>query len=389
MPKLAEPIFCTGCTACASACPRNCISMTADADGFLSPVIDAGRCVECGLCEKVCPLVSPVATPQRQPQAYAAYSGDEAMRLASSSGGVFTELARQILGQGGAVYGAAYDAQFAVRHICVDSEKNLAKLRGAKYAQSDLRGIFPEVKARLEDGQPVLFSGTPCQVAGLKVYLRKDYANLVTVDFVCHSVPSPMAWQEYVKLRARQDNGGQLPSTVNLWDKATGWSRYGYSNRFTYADGRTHSAGSGESLYMKLFGGGYISRNACENCHFKGYSRVSDVTVGDFWGIWDIAPEMDDNKGTSVVLVQSEKGAALLEAIRERLVLKEVSLEDASAQNSAMIRTTPVSPRRAEALQKIREGQMEACGAWFVPPKRSFSKRLRLLAGRVVRKIMK
>ena len=131
------------------------------------------------------------------------------------------------------------------------------------------------------------------------------------------------------------------------------------------------------------------SRNACENCHFKGYSRVSDVTVGDFWGIWDIAPEMDDNKGTSVVLVQSEKGAALLEAIRERLVLKEVSLEDASAQNPAMIRTTPVSPRRAEALQKIREGQMEACGAWFVPPKRSFSKRLRLLAGRVVRKIMK
>lgn len=389
MPKLAQMDHCTGCAACGSVCPKGAIAMTADADSFLNPVIDPKRCVECGLCEKVCPVVSPVAAPQRQPQAYAAYSVDEAMRLQSSSGGVFTELARQILGQGGAVYGAAYDARFAVRHICVLAEEDLAKLRGAKYAQSDLREIFPEVKVSLDAGQPVLFSGTPCQVAGLKAYLRKDYANLVTVDFVCHSVPSPVAWQEYVKYRAQQDSGGQLPSAINLRGKETGWSRYRYSNRFEYADGRAHSAGSGESLYMKLFVGGYISRSSCDNCQFKGYSRVSDVTLGDFWGIWDIAPEMDDNKGTSVVLVQSEKGVALMEAIRERLVLKKVSLEEASAQNPAMIRTAPVNPRRAEALQKIREGQIEACGAWFVPPKRSFSKRLRLLAGRVIRKMMK
>ncbi len=389
MPELAIKEYCTGCTACASVCPKGAIAMTADRDGFLRPVIDAESCVNCGLCEKVCPVVSPQQMSQSEPTAYAAYSDDEPMRLQSSSGGVFTEIARVILGQGGAVFGAAYDARFAVTHICVEAQEDLVKLRGAKYAQSDLGGSFQEVKNRLERGQQVLFSGTPCQVAGLKAYLRKDYTNLVTVDFVCHSVPSPMAWQEYVKYRAQQDNGGQMPSAINLRGKETGWSRYRYSNRFEYADGRTHSAGSDESLYMKLFVGGYISRSACENCQFKGYSRVSDVTLGDFWGIWDIAPEMDDNKGTSVVLVQSAKGAALMGEISDRLRLKEVSLEQASLQNPAMIRTTPVTSRRSEALRKIREGQIASCSAWFVPPKRTFSRRLRLLAGRVIRKFVK
>ena len=383
----ANKAECTGCGACVSICPKGAITMQPDEEGFCYPVVDPALCISCDLCEKRCPVGA--AHEEREVKAYGAQNRDRAVREKSSSGGVFSALAQGVIASGGVVFGAAFDDALHVEHVGAIDENELAAMRGSKYVQSDAAEAIGNAAALLRRGIPVLFSGTPCQVAGLKEYLRKDYANLVTVDFVCHSVPSPMAWQEYVKLRARQDNGGQLPSTVNLRDKATGWSRYGYSNRFTYADGRTHSAGSGESLYMKLFGGGYISRNACENCHFKGYSRVSDVTVGDFWGIWDIAPEMDDNKGTSVVLVQSEKGAALLEAIRERLVLKEVSLEDASAQNPAMIRTTPVSPRRAEALQKIREGQMEACGAWFVPPKRSFSKRLRLLAGRVVRKIMK
>ena len=389
MPNLVNRNECTGCTACASVCPKGCITMTADENGFLCPVVEAEKCVSCGLCEKACPIITPLEKPTNEPVAYAAYSRDEAMRLSSSSGGVFTEFARAVLKDGGAVFGATYDAQFEVVHICVENEADLAKLRGAKYAQSDLGDSFRNVKRRLEQGQKVLFSGTPCQVGGLKAFLRKDYENLLTVDFVCHSVPSPMAWREYVKYRAQQDNGGEMPTAINLRDKQTGWTNYQYSNLFTYADGHTHAARSGESLYMKLFVGDYINRESCANCRFKGYSRVSDLTIGDFWGIWDIAPEMDDNKGTSVVLVQTGRGAELLQSVADRLILKAVMLEEASKQNGAMLNAAQSNPRRAEALALIRSGQIGECESWFTAPKATPVQKARELARRVLRRIRK
>ena len=351
--------FCTGCTACSSACPKGCITMVADQDGFLHPVIEAESCVNCGLCNQVCPAINLQKTDMRELKAYAAYSRDEAIRLQSSSGGIFTELAKAVLANKGTVFGAAYNEQFEVVHICAENEADIAKLRGAKYAQSNLCGIFPAVKRKLDEGQQVLFSGTPCQVGGLKAFLRKEYENLLTVDFVCHSVPSPVAWRKYVQYRAEQDNDRGLPLSINLRSKKTGWSKYQYSNLFDYHD-FTHSAKSGESLYMKLFVGGYISRESCASCQFKGYSRVSDLTIGDFWGIWDIAPEMDDNKGTSVVLVQSDRGEALLRSIANQLVLKMVTLEEASMQNQAMIRTARMNPKRDEVLRMIRAENFDA-----------------------------
>lgn len=389
MPTLAAKDYCTGCTACASVCPKGCITMAADENGFLCPVVDAEKCVSCGLCEKVCPMITPLEKPVNEPAAYAAYSKDEAMRLSSSSGGVFTESAKAVLNDGGAVFGAAYNAQFEVVHICVEDEADLAKLRGAKYAQSDLGGTFRDVKRRLERGQKVLFSGTPCQVGGLKAFLRRDYENLLTVDFVCHSVPSPMAWREYVKYRARLDNGGEIPSAINLRDKQTGWTNYQYSNLFTYENGHKHTARSSESLYMKLFVGDYINRESCANCRFKGYSRVSDLTIGDFWGIWDVAPEMDDNKGTSVVLVQSPRGAELLRCITNRLVFKAVTREEASRQNGAMLNAAQPNPRRAEALALIRAGQIGECESWFAAPKITTMQRFKSFAKRILRKIRK
>lgn len=389
MPALATKKYCTGCTACASVCPKGCITMTADENGFLCPVVYDEQCVSCGLCEKRCPVISPPKTPEAEPGAYAAYSRDTRMRLESSSGGIFTELARAVLKEGGAVVGAAYTARFEVVHICVETEDELAKLRGAKYAQSDLRGVFARVKQRLERGQQVMFSGTPCQVGGLKAFLRKDYANLLTVDFVCHSVPSPMAWREYVKYRAEHDNSGELPSAINLRAKQTGWTHYQYSNLFTYGDGHTHTTKSDQSLYMKLFVGGYINRESCANCQFKGYNRVSDLTIGDFWGIWDVAPEMDDNKGTSLILVQSCKGQKALSSITERLILKPVTLEEASWQNGAMLNVSHPNERRAEALKMIRSGRIGECGNWFVPERPSVPKRICRFMGRILCRLIK
>ena len=393
MPKLAESKYCTGCTACASACPKGCITMAEDENGFRFPVVDPEACVSCALCERACPVVKPRGMPKNEPQAYAVYTKDEALRLSSSSGGVFSEVAKTVLDKGGAVFGAAYNESFAVVHICAEREADLARLRGAKYAQSDLGDTFSQVKARLNRGQQVLFSGTPCQVAGLKAFLGRDYENLLTVDFVCHSVPSPMAWKEYVKYRGQTDNGGELPAAINLRAKHTGWSRYRYSNLFQYADGTVHSAVSGESLYMKLFGGGYLSRESCENCRFKGHSRVSDLTLGDFWGIWDIHPEMDDNRGTSLVLVQSDRGAAVLDQLREKLVMKPVTPEEASRENPAMVKPMAVQEKRQDALKQIRQGGIGACETWFpkiqTPAPQGALSRARRLLARIKRKILR
>ena len=378
---LCHSTSCTGCTACASVCPKNCITMEADADGFSYPVVDEAACVGCGLCERACPVLTE-AQYKHTPTAYAARSLDTAMRLESSSGGVFTELARQILARGGAVFGAAYDVDFRVVHICAGDEAQLARLRGAKYAQSDLTGIFPEVKARLVRGQQVLFSGTPCQVAGLLGFLGRYYENLITVDFVCHSVPSPMAWAEYVK------SLGDV-TTVNLRAKDTGWSRYRYCHRFEDRSGAVRTIPNGESLYMKLFVGDYINRRSCSECHFKGYARGSDLTIGDFWGIWDIAPDLDDNMGTSVVLVQSERGRILWDAVCPSLDIREVTLEEASRHNRAMLVSAPAAKNRDAVLEQVRRGDLEGCWGLFPVQKPTALQRLRGKLSGIVRCLLR
>lgn len=382
MSYLAQKSECTGCSACMGICPQKCLRMERDKYGFLRPMLKRpDLCLDCGLCGRVCPVQA--AAPRAETtEAWAAVSLDAAARAESSSGGVFTELARGVLGRGGIVFGAAYDENFNVRHIGVEREAELGRLRGAKYAQSDLGDCFAQVRAALQAGRPTLFSGTPCQVAGLKAVLRGDDAGLLTVDLVCHSVPAPAVWARYVRYRAGQDAAGRLPERINLRSKHTGWSRYAYSNLYEYPDGARYCAGSGDDLFMRLFVGDYICRESCATCRFKGFTRTADITLGDFWGVWGVAPEMDDNRGTSLVLTHSETGRAALAALEGRVRLKRVTLEQAAAQNPAIVAPAPMQPQRAAALQACLRGDFLAAAALLpTPPARAS------LSARALRKL--
>ncbi len=359
MPHLASHNDCTGCTACVSSCPIKCIIMKTDKEGFLQPVVNSQYCVDCKICEKSCPVIHSMALNEYKTKAYAAYSLNTKLRECSSSGGIFSELAYAILDMGGVVYGAAYSEDFSVKHICIDSKNHISKLQGAKYVQSELGDCFSEILKKLQKKQIVLFSGTPCQVAGLKQFLNKPYESLFCVDFICHSVPSPMAWMEYVKYRAKIDNNGKNPIWINLRSKHTGWSRFQYSNIYKYSDDKKYVSINSKDLFMKLFVSNSISRLSCEHCHFKGYNRVSDITLGDFWGIWDVAPEMDDNKGTSAVLIHTDKGKKLMNRILKEIKILPVKLDQVSEKNPSILYSSILNNNRSEVFDYIRADKME------------------------------
>lgn len=358
--RLAGENECIGCGACSQVCPAQCIVLRTDKYGFVHPWLDELACLNCKMCEKSCPIVSGTINQNVTTEAFAVRSSDIVIRNRSSSGGVFSEVAIEILNNKGVVFGASYTEGFTVQHSSVECIEDLSQLCGAKYSVSNIGNSYVQAKKFLDMQRQVLFSGTPCQVAGLNSFLRKPYPNLFTIDFVCHGVPSPWVWKKYVEYRAVQDNSGILPEGINLRSKSTGWSKYQYSNEYQYANGTKYIAKGGEDLFMQLFVGDYINRESCADCQFKGYQRCSDLTLGDFWGIWDIAPEMDDNKGTSLVLVHSENGKELLGRIADRVVLKEVTLEQASQQNPSMLYSSQAKENREEVLKLCINGEFAA-----------------------------
>lgn len=389
MPNLASTELCVGCTACVSKCPKQCLSMKCDKDGFEYPeMTKQEQCINCHMCEKVCPVLKTRVLEKEKPEVFSALSMDEQIRKDSSSGGIFSEFSVAVLLDKGIVYGAAYDETWSVKHVAIDDMNQLNKLRGAKYSESNLNNTFIEIEKHLKNNRRVLFSGTPCQVAGLKEYLHYDYANLFCVDFVCHGVPSPYAWKKYLEERRKIDVSDTMPISVNLRSKETGWSNYSYSYMIEYPNGKQYVALNSDDLYMKLFCNDYISRPSCENCKFKGYSRVSDITLGDFWGIWDIDPEMDDNKGTSVVLIQSEKGKRLWEEIKGKIKYKQVTLEQASQYNPSMLVASKAKQNREDVLERIRMGRISSCEELFVQKAPSFSDRVKGKISRVIHRIM-
>ena len=280
-------------------------------------------------------------------------------RSQSTSGGIFPLFAEYVLDREGVIFGAAYDSDFSVRHIKVCERKDLSLLQGAKYVQSVIGTSFLEAKRELVSGRLVLFSGTPCQCAGLKLFLGKPYENLLTVDIICHGVPSPKVWQAYVDYRSQRENEGMRPFRINMRSKSSGWSHYGYSTEFDYGDGKISQIGNSYDLFMKAFVENICLRSSCSACKTKGVERCTDFTLGDYWGIWNQHPELDDNKGTSVVFVHSQKGQKILEQLSDKMDCLKVDIEDAYKENGSLVNSSLAHSDRDEFLEQITADNFE------------------------------
>lgn len=327
---------CCGCTACENACPQKCIKMIEDREGFLYPQVDTQRCIDCHLCEKVCPVLNPVNLPQGELKTYVVRDKRKDILKNSTSGGVITSIMEYVLQQHGVVYGVIMDDDRVVKHIRIDDidDPKLRMIPGSKYVESEIRGIFRQVKTDLDASRPVCFSGTPCQVAGLKAFLRKDFENLITVDVVCHGNPSPLFWKRYVAYQEKRY--GSRITEAKFRSKTYGY--HSGSMRLTFANGKKYVGSVRVNLFLKAFFEDLCSRPSCYDCAFKHAHRVSDLTIYDSWHAGELANLKDDDKGYTNVIIQSEKGWKLFNVISQCLDVYETDTEKAIALDGIMVR---------------------------------------------------
>lgn len=324
---------CCGCNACVQRCPQQCIYMKEDTEGFLYPTIDKGSCIDCGLCEKVCPVIN---KSEEGPiiNVYAAKNDDEKKRLDSSSGGLFIALAEHIISENGTVYGAVFDEKWEVRHSSASTLEELYPMMRSKYVQSKIGNTYLDAESRLKKDQKVLFIGTPCQIAGLKKYLRKEYDNLLAVDFICHGVPSPGVWRRYLKelINNQSDKKKDIfkINSINFREKRRGfnWKNYGFVIDYLSVDKHIKqltSCSFYENPYMKGFLSDLYLRPSCYSCPAKGGTSGADITIADYWGIENQMPQLDDNKGVGLAIVHTEKGIDILGKINVSLNESDIS----------------------------------------------------------------
>ena len=323
MRQFVEEKDCCGCTACYNICPQSAISMIPDKLGFRYPVVDEQLCTDCHLCEKICQFKSGYLTYDNafKQNFYAARLIDTDQLMRSQSGGVFYTIAKLVLKKEGIIYGAAFDKSFIVRHFSAENLDELEKLRTVKYVQSDLNNIFKNIKKQLESGRLVLFSGTACQVAGLKSFIpQRFHGQLICVDLICHGVPSPAIWKDYLRFLERKYKS--KIKTIHFRDKHFGW--HGAIESFKFENYRI----TYRTTYNKLYFSGLSVRESCSTCPFTNIKRVGDITIGDYWGAEDGSIYNIDNKGVSVVLINTNKGASVFENIRSSLSIENLSLND-------------------------------------------------------------
>jgi acetyltransferase-like isoleucine patch superfamily enzyme/coenzyme F420-reducing hydrogenase beta subunit len=328
---------CTGCSACVDICGLKAITLETDIEGFWYPKVNSDLCTDCDLCEKTCPELHVEELKPGQyevPILLAAFHKDDDIRRESTSGGLFSALANKMYDEGGYVGGAVYSDDFSAKHIVSNKREDLLRIRGSKHIQSDMTGLFKQIKILLIKGEKVLICGAPCQMAGLRLFLGKEYENLLITDFICLGINSPKIFHKHLESLERKY--GAKAISVQGKNKDLGWRSLAYKIKF-----------SNDKIYLREglkdnFTCGFIvthcnCRPTCYECKYKGFPRISDITLGDFWGIENVDKTMDNNMGTSVVLLNTSKGIVFFNSIKDSIETKEVTLSDVLPGNQSLL----------------------------------------------------
>ena len=341
---------CTGCMACLNACPNDAIEIITSKDGFEYPKINEEKCIHCNICRKVCPQNKYYKNEYKEPECYAVYNLNEKDRGQSSSGGIVSLLAKEIIHNKGTVYGVILE-NLEAKHIRVDSENDLYKIQGSKYIQSNINLIYKSVKQDLEEKKSVLFTGTPCQIEGLKSYLNKDYDNLLCVSIICHGVPSPEIFKKYIK----EKNDKII--NVNFRNKKMGW--HNFSMEYEYQDGTKEIVSFKEDTYMNGFLKNLFLRESCYNCQMRFDTKnTADIIIGDFWGIENILPKMDDDKGISALILNSNKGKEIFEKIKENTNFEKTTIEEIYKCNPVLFESVEYTKKRDDFYELMESNKI-------------------------------
>ncbi len=351
MIEIVDKRDCCGCSACTQVCPTQCITMREDAEGFVYPTLDVAACIGCSRCEQVCPVINQGA--EREPmKVLGAKSLREEVRRGSSSGGVFSELAAEVINANGVVFAASFDEVWEVEHTAAQSIEECAKFRGSKYLQSRIGDNFLEIQRFLQQGRGVLFCGTPCQVAALRLFLGGNTEGLTTVDFVCHGTPSPKVWRGYLD-HITEDKGSI--SAINFRDKSRGWKEYSFV--LTAKDQNINEKAT-DNIFMRGFYQDLFLRPSCHHCPTRGLSSGSDITLGDFWGVERVARSFDDKGGVSLLLLNTQLGVEAIEKI-ERIEKIEADYPTATKYNPSIVHSAAIPSKRAQFFESIDSGMIQ------------------------------
>lgn len=380
MLEVLEKDKCCGCSACFSACGHQAITMQLDSEGFEYPIIDQEVCVDCGLCQSVCPVLQYenrkyIREKNNDTQiGFSARNKNFSQRLVSSSGSIFPPIAEWILDNNGLVVGAAYDNDFNVVHKFVESKDELCALQGSKYLQCKADNeTFKYIRKELKNGRKVLYSGMACQVEGLKSFLRKDYDNLYTIDLICMGIPSYVVWQKYLAAFF----GDEKIKSINFKEKSIGWDTFTFR---VDTDKRIFKERGMHNLYLRSMFLSWNMRPSCFQCPFKNAKRISDFTLADAWGVYHSTPDINDNKGLSSVIVHSNKGLELWNIIKDKIDSVQVSIDDIAAGNSNLITNKPQTGDRKLFFETLNVNSKEAflnlCSIRKVPLKQRIKNKL-------------
>ena len=362
---------CCGCTACASVCPKNCITMVSDSEGFSYPAVEKDLCINCNLCEQVCPVINHNINNEEMPLSSLIVRNKDAETVqTSSSGGAVTAFCKEIIKDNGIVFGCAFNENFDVIHKSAETLEEILAFKGSKYVQSNLGNTYKAIKQQLENGRKVLFIGTPCQADGLNIFLKKPYENLYTVDFVCHGVPSPLVWEKYKDIMTKKYKS--KITYANFREKT-----YGYHSAnlaLKYANGKKSAENTKTDYLMKSFFDDICSRPSCYDCKFKTAKRNSDITVFDCWNISRYVPNLsDDDKGLTAVFVQNEKGQQLLNSVKDDFICYPANTETLLKTDGYMaVKSVSPHPKRTQYFKMLNDGvSLDKVVATLIPIKTS------------------